>query len=469
MPLIINSYAISAGGAGGTAPTIAIVSFDDSTDYWTVETNQPNSGTWEWARVTDGASAVTPDGSGGWTGTTLATGQVSVGAHETPIDIAEGGTTGTAYDLYLYQRNAGGDDSNVLKVDYTADNTVPTVSSLDPADNATGVATTDNLVITFTESVLGIVGKDFYLYDNIDTTPVLVETFTFTSSTAGTGDNGGTIAVSGAAVTINPGSNMDAGVQHSVRWEAGAVEDAHRNAVAVNAGDTAYNFTTASASGATVTNRGKAVLTGAQPTTGQYDFTSKTLGTGKIIVFVMREDYSETDPTITSVTIGGQSASLITDSDAANDTYFDIAAYQATVATGTGTIQVVCSADMSARVTIAWFLVENLSSIDAAGSLETNTGMTSPTWTKDITVDTLAGSEVITAFLVSGDAPITLDWTAGVSKIGTDIDVYASGGSDCIISTGHASGVGAATPFTTTVESTDGVAYRAVGSAVALR
>jgi hypothetical protein len=35
------------------------------------------------------------------------------------------------------------------------------------------------IALTFSENAFGVAGKDFYLYDDIDTTPVLVETFTF--------------------------------------------------------------------------------------------------------------------------------------------------------------------------------------------------------------------------------------------------------------------------------------------------
>jgi hypothetical protein len=90
------------------------------------------------------------------------------------------------------------------------------------------------------------VGKDFYLYDDIDTTPVLVETFTFNDDDSATGDNGGSASIVDDVLTLTPGA-MAGSTQHSVRWEAGAVTDPWGNPIAANTGDTALNFTTAAA------------------------------------------------------------------------------------------------------------------------------------------------------------------------------------------------------------------------------
>lgn len=116
------------------AVTIENISFDDDSDLWGVTTTSPNSGNWHWALVTDGGTAPTPDGSGGWSGTTLETDTIAVGAPVDPIDILETGITGVTYDLYLYQR-VGTEDSNVITVKFVSDNTAPVITDVIAASN----------------------------------------------------------------------------------------------------------------------------------------------------------------------------------------------------------------------------------------------------------------------------------------------------------------------------------------------
>jgi hypothetical protein len=141
--------------------------------------------------------------------------------------------------------------TNSINVDATA----PTFSSGSPADNATDVAVDTNPALTFSKNLFGVATRDFYLYEDIDTTPVLVETFTFDNATSATGDNGGSASITDAVITISPGADMADNTQHSIRWEAGAVTDSWGNAVAANTGDTAYNFTTAAAVAAAFVER----------------------------------------------------------------------------------------------------------------------------------------------------------------------------------------------------------------------
>jgi hypothetical protein len=127
--------------------------------------------------------------------------------------------------MSIFIRDANGLESNVFKIDgVNVDATALTVSSSVPADDATDVATNSTIAITFSEDAFGVAGKDFYLYDDIDTTPVLVETFTFDDDDSATGDNGGTASIVDDVLTLTPGA-MAGSTQHSVRWEAGAVTD----------------------------------------------------------------------------------------------------------------------------------------------------------------------------------------------------------------------------------------------------
>ncbi len=115
----------------------------------------------------------------------------------------------------------------------TAMDTVPpTVSTLSPADNATGVPMNFDLVITFNESVQKGTGN--VTLKRISDGSV-VETIPVTS---------GAVTVNGAQVTIDPASNLRTPTSYYVEIDAGAIEDLSGNAFAGIAGNTTWNFTT---------------------------------------------------------------------------------------------------------------------------------------------------------------------------------------------------------------------------------
>jgi hypothetical protein len=108
LALATHRAAISTGSGLSTD------SFSEETDAWTIST--PNSGgAIVWAIVSVGGATPSPDGAGGWTGTVVNSGSV---AFSTTLEIDAGGTPGTSYDFYLYQRISG-TDSNVIVQRYT--------------------------------------------------------------------------------------------------------------------------------------------------------------------------------------------------------------------------------------------------------------------------------------------------------------------------------------------------------------
>lgn len=115
---------VDLGGGVVAGPVISSTLFEvvAGNDEWSVTTNSPSDGNYVIARVISGAAAPLPDGNGGWTGIFGYSTTVPVGAADAETVIPEGGTTGVAYDLYLYQRSAGGQDSNVISITYTAQN-----------------------------------------------------------------------------------------------------------------------------------------------------------------------------------------------------------------------------------------------------------------------------------------------------------------------------------------------------------
>jgi fibronectin-binding autotransporter adhesin len=115
-----------------------------------------------------------------------------------------------------------------------------------PADNATGVAVTSDLVIDFSENVqFGTSGT--ITVRNV-TTNAVAGTFTINGDRTATGNSGfGTATISNDKLTINPTNNLLAGTQYSVQFTAGSIQDTATtpNDLAAITDDTTYNFTTA--------------------------------------------------------------------------------------------------------------------------------------------------------------------------------------------------------------------------------
>jgi hypothetical protein len=217
---------------------------------------------------------------------------------------------GARMSLFVRDDAGSPNESEVFQiVNIEVDADAPTLSSGSPADNATDVAVDATPALTFSKPIFGVATKNFYLYEDIDTTPVLVETFTFDNATSATGDNGGSASISGAVITITPGADMSGSTQHSIRWEAGAVTSAWATPVAANTGDTAYNFTTEAVAGAAFLEH--IVGTAGQPTfysedtsasfTDTIDVSGRTAGDNLIV-------FCGVNNGITGLTVNGNSA-----------------------------------------------------------------------------------------------------------------------------------------------------------------
>lgn len=119
-----------------------------------------------------------------------------------------------------------------------ADTTNPTVSTLSPADDATGVSLTTNLVVTFDETVVKGTGNILIKHTVGDTT---FETIDVTSAL---------VTVNGTQVTINPAGTLVGSTGYYVQIAATAFDDIAGNSYAGIADTTSWSFTTeAAASG----------------------------------------------------------------------------------------------------------------------------------------------------------------------------------------------------------------------------
>ena len=114
-----------------------------------------------------------------------------------------------------------------------ADTTDPTLSSSTPADNATGVGLSSNIVLTFSESVSAVSGKNIVLKKTSDDSVVQ------TLSVTGSG-----VSVSGSTVTVNPSVDFDYSTGYYLLVDVGAFKDAANNMYAGISSATALNFTT---------------------------------------------------------------------------------------------------------------------------------------------------------------------------------------------------------------------------------
>ena len=112
-----------------------------------------------------------------------------------------------------------------------ADATNPTLSSSTPSDNAYAFSETDNIVLTFSETLVGDESK-ITLYKKQGDTEV-----------------GSTVVIDGSTVTINPDADLSANTGYYVNILAAALDDEAGNSYAGITSETGLNFSTASFDG----------------------------------------------------------------------------------------------------------------------------------------------------------------------------------------------------------------------------
>ncbi|MEY4850442.1 MAG: hypothetical protein RLZZ331_1446, partial [Pseudomonadota bacterium] len=121
-----------------------------------------------------------------------------------------------------------------------ADTTAPVVTAVSPADGATNVASSSNLVVTFNEPITRGIGA--IEIRSGSATGTVVESFNASTSTR--------LSISGSTLTIDPTNNLADGTQYVVVMSAGAIRDLAGNSYP---GFNGYDFTTAPPANVTVT------------------------------------------------------------------------------------------------------------------------------------------------------------------------------------------------------------------------
>jgi Ca2+-binding RTX toxin-like protein/methionine-rich copper-binding protein CopC len=117
----------------------------------------------------------------------------------------------------------------------SSDIAAPALTSLSPADNATAVSPTANLVLGFSETVQA--GSGNFVIHNANGSVARTIAITDTSQ----------VTIAGSTVTINPSADLASGSSYYVNLAAGVLKDLAGNSFAGIAGATTYNFTTAAA------------------------------------------------------------------------------------------------------------------------------------------------------------------------------------------------------------------------------
>lgn len=134
---------------------------------------------------------------------------------------------------------AVGDTSNggayrTIATTDTPDSTAPTLTQQSPANGATAVDGTTNIVLTFSESVSAGPGYNITIKKVSDNS-----TFETIESTSNR------ISIAGSVVTINPVAELRASTAYYVLIEGGAISDLAGNAYAGITSSNGYSFTTA--------------------------------------------------------------------------------------------------------------------------------------------------------------------------------------------------------------------------------
>ena len=112
------------------------------------------------------------------------------------------------------------------------DVTPPALSSATPADNATDVALSANVVLNFSENVTAVAGKNIVIKKVSDNS--IFESIPATDAR---------VSVSGSTVTVNPTGTFTYNTGYYVTVDAGAFKDASNNDYAGITSSTSLNFT----------------------------------------------------------------------------------------------------------------------------------------------------------------------------------------------------------------------------------
>lgn len=291
----------------------------------------------------------------------------------------------------------------------TAD--VPAIVSLSPANAATNVSTTANLVITFTKSVSANAGS-VSIYRASD--DALVEAIDVT---------GDQISGEGTtAITINPASALAEGVEYYVTVPSTAFKDASDNLFGGFTDDATWAFTTADETAPSITSLSASAAT----TTVTVSWTTNEAASTRLWYSADQSYASSTSETDTSPRATSHSVAL-TDLIACTLYHYRAvsrdAAANAATSTASSFLTTGCSGgatpstSTSTALTVASAATTTLTDTERTLSVETPANFTATSSTVVIQIKGLARDTVLEAIgkplsSLTGAAPIVFDVTA---------------------------------------------------------
>lgn len=146
------------------------------------------------------------------------------------VNIASGALMDAAGNVYA---GLSGSTAFNFSTAASVDNIPPSLVSVSPSDNATGVAPSSNLTLNFNESVRAGSGNLVIFNSN----GTVAQTIAMTDTKQ--------VTYAGSAVTVNPSTDLSPGSSYYITIASGAIADTAGNAFSGIVGTTAYNFSVA--------------------------------------------------------------------------------------------------------------------------------------------------------------------------------------------------------------------------------
>jgi hypothetical protein len=233
-----STFAIAVGDITAPTASAVVAGTQSATGDVPVSINGlSEDSTLFWVAVPTGSATPSAPqvvaGQNGSGGTPSGSGSQAVTLGGGPYSLAlPSGLGSVNYDLHIVFRDAANNNSTVFSnTNIAIDTTAPTVS-LSPADGATGVTATANIVMTFSEAMKTQGTVDLRVVGGAS-----IQSFNLASQ--------GTWSAGNTVWTGNPTADFNAGAALCVRWSG--LEDTKGNTLADNTGDTQWNFTVAGA------------------------------------------------------------------------------------------------------------------------------------------------------------------------------------------------------------------------------
>ncbi len=159
------------------------------------------------------------------------------------IILQPGAGNGYVYtDWFMVRKYVNNEPTVSAGAEATPDSTPPTIQTYSPANNATSVSSTANLVLAFNENITAVTGKNITIKKVSDNSEI--ETVA--------ADDTGKVTIVNNTASINPATVLDDVTQYYVSVEAGAFKDLFNNSFAGITDSTTWRFTTSDSAAPTV-------------------------------------------------------------------------------------------------------------------------------------------------------------------------------------------------------------------------